>query len=324
MPPAPLSLSTAIVAKFRIIVDLCNNVARGLGKGRAECVYQEALCMELQEAMIPHSKEETIPILYKGVSVGHERLDIGIRKWLDMILELKAVMKNIDESQLWQVHSYMDYKRCDYGAVINFSQSMGDTGVEIAFIVKVDGASYVYQLETGLAILMKGNGFNVPLLDGKIVSDAVASFEKEERARANALKKAVEVASKALDTATKAVEAADKAIGQATTEKANAEAATEKATTEKASAESKLAVATIKADKDASKKAVEAAIKVVEKATIQKVAAEKAIEKANSQKIIAEKALEKAIAEKEAAVASASEKDVNATKVEESTIISAP
>ena len=199
--PSPLSLPAAVLAKFRTLADLCGEVAKGLGKGRVEGVYQDALCMELQTARIPHTKEETIPILYKGISVGHERLDIGLRDWLDMILELKAVAKAIDASQLWQVHSYMDYKKCDYGAVINFSQSMGDMGVEIAFVVKVGGASYVYQLETGLAMPMKGNGYETPLLDGKMVSDAKAASEKAEKEKETAAAAAAEKAEKAAEKA---------------------------------------------------------------------------------------------------------------------------
>jgi len=196
--PSPLSLSlpAAILDKFRTLVGFCVAVAKGLGKGRVEGVYQDALCMELQTARIPHTKEETIPILYKGVSVGHERLDIGLRDWLAMILELKAVTKGIDASHLWQVHSYMEYKRCDYGAVINFSQSMGDAGVEIAFVVKVAGVSYVYQLETGLAIPMKGSGYETPLQEGKLVSDAKAAYDRGRKDRAAEVDKALAAAAK--------------------------------------------------------------------------------------------------------------------------------
>ena len=176
--PSTLVLPPATLSKLRMIAHFCGEVARGLGKGRAEAVYQEALCSELQRFSIPHTKEEVIPILYKGIIVGHERLDIGIRDWLDAVLELKAQAGAINVAQLWQVHSYMEYKRCDYGAVINFSQSMGDAGLEIAFVVKQDGVSYLYQLETGKAIPMRGNGYETPLLEGKMVSDAVAAAEK--------------------------------------------------------------------------------------------------------------------------------------------------
>jgi len=176
--PSTLVLPPATLSKLRMLAHFCGEVARGLGKGRAEAVYQEALCSELQRFSIPHTKEEVIPILYKGINVGHERLDIGIRDWLDAVLELKAQAGAINVAQLWQVHSYMEYKRCDYGAVINFSQSMGDAGLEIAFVVKQDGVSYLYQLETGKAIPMRSNGYETPLLEGKMVSDAVALAEK--------------------------------------------------------------------------------------------------------------------------------------------------
>ena len=198
--PSTLVLPAATLSKLRMLAHFCGEVARGLGKGRAEAVYQEALCSELQRFNIPHTKEEVIPILYKGINVGHERLDIGIRDWLDAVLELKAQAGAINVAQLWQVHSYMEYKRCDYGAVINFSQSMGDAGLEIAFVVKQDGVSYLYQLETGKAIPMKGNGYETPLLDGKMVSDAVAAAEKAA-AKEMALLTPVDTVSVAMPTA---------------------------------------------------------------------------------------------------------------------------
>lgn len=198
--PSTLVLPAATLSKLRMLAHFCGEVARGLGKGRAEAVYQEALCSELQRFNIPHTKEEVIPILYKGINVGHERLDIGIRDWLDAVLELKAQAGAINVAQLWQVHSYMEYKRCDYGAVINFSQSMGDSGLEIAFVVKQDGVSYLYQLETGKAIPMKGNGYETPLLDGKMVSDAVAAAEKAA-AKEMALLTPVDTVSVAMPTA---------------------------------------------------------------------------------------------------------------------------
>ena len=198
--PSTLVLPAATLSKLRMLAHFCGEVARGLGKGRAEAVYQEALCSELQRFNIPHTKEEVIPILYKGINVGHERLDIGIRDWLDAVLELKAQAGAINVAQLWQVHSYMEYKRSDYGAVINFSQSMGDSGLEIAFVVKQDGVSYLYQLETGKAIPMKGNGYETPLLEGRMVLDAVAAAEKAA-AKEMAMLTPVDAVSMAMPTA---------------------------------------------------------------------------------------------------------------------------
>ena len=57
-------------AKFGRIVQMCEEVAYGLGKGHVEAHYQQALCVELQMAGIQHVTEEVMPITYKGRSIG--------------------------------------------------------------------------------------------------------------------------------------------------------------------------------------------------------------------------------------------------------------
>ena len=134
--------------KFQTILQLCKEVANGLKKGRSECVYQNAVCQELQQKGITYVSEETIPIAYKGTFVGIERIDICLTNWLDFIFELKAVGYKICPEHLWQVISYLNYKGFSYGAVVNFNQSVKGV-LEVQFVVRENGCWYMYDILTG-------------------------------------------------------------------------------------------------------------------------------------------------------------------------------
>jgi len=141
-----IELPDDIKKKLSRLSSMCKEVAGGLGKGHVEGVYQQALCLELQEAGILYVSEETMPILYKGRPVGgghSQRLDISLLNFLPFIFELKAVSKPISPEHHWQVVRYMEYKKQTYGAVVNFNQSERGA-LEIQFIVKKDEVFYLY------------------------------------------------------------------------------------------------------------------------------------------------------------------------------------
>jgi GxxExxY protein len=141
-----IELPDEIKKKLSRLSSMCKEVAGGLGKGHVEGVYQQALCLELQEAGIRYVSEETMPILYKGRPVGgghSQRLDISLLNFLPFIFELKAVSKPISPEHHWQLVRYMEYKKQTYGAVVNFNQSERGA-LEIQFIVKKDEVFYLY------------------------------------------------------------------------------------------------------------------------------------------------------------------------------------
>jgi len=153
-----IKLPPGVAEKMDDLASLCNEVASGLGKGHVEGVYQQALCVELQENDIRHVSEETIPILYKGVPIGgghSQRLDVSLLSYLPgFIFELKAVSSGIKPEYHCQLMRYMIYKKQTYGAVVNFSQS--DRGqLEIQFVVEQDGLYYLYDLAKGRGTPMK-------------------------------------------------------------------------------------------------------------------------------------------------------------------------
>jgi GxxExxY protein len=141
-----IELPAEILEKLTKLSALCAEVASGLGKGHVEAHYQQALCVELQEANIRHVAEEVMPIMYKGRALGgtcNARLDIMLHSFLPFIFELKAVPSRIGSIHHWQLVRYMTHKGIPYGAVVNFNQSERGP-LEVQFIVQDRGAHWLY------------------------------------------------------------------------------------------------------------------------------------------------------------------------------------
>ena len=149
-----INLSEDVRKKFKEIVDIFEEVARTLKKGRTECVYQNAILHELQTRQIEYTKEETMPILYKGKYVGQERLDIILHSWLNIIIELKAVATDIKSDHYWQIFSYMRYKQYKYGVVVNFNQSPNKQ-IAYQFLIIHKDKLYIYDLFSSQATVLK-------------------------------------------------------------------------------------------------------------------------------------------------------------------------
>jgi GxxExxY protein len=111
-------------AQLKAVVALAQDVAKELGKGRSEAVYQKALGVALQAAGIQHVMEETITIFYCGQAVGQERIDLTLHGFIDAVVELKAVAK-LKTDDVWQLQKYMHSKKVRYGILLNFSQTPG-------------------------------------------------------------------------------------------------------------------------------------------------------------------------------------------------------
>ena len=71
------------------IVTAYYNVLQVLGKGLAEKVYENALCIELNEMNIPYERQKPLSVEYKGQNVGNYFADILVDD--KIIIELKAV-----------------------------------------------------------------------------------------------------------------------------------------------------------------------------------------------------------------------------------------
>ena len=106
----------------RKVINAYYNVQRILGKGLAEKVYENALCIELEEMGIPYVRQKELPVVYKGHNIGNYIADIVVDE--KIILELKAV-NAITQEHVAQTLNYINLTHSKVGYILNFSQQEG-------------------------------------------------------------------------------------------------------------------------------------------------------------------------------------------------------
>ncbi len=116
------------------------NIAMSLGRGYAECVYHEAICVLLREHSIKYSKEVPLSISFNNVVVGNVRADIIIPDE-NLVIECKAIEGNLKPAFISQTINYMKLLDYNNGILVNFNQNPTKESVEVVFIVK-NGANY--------------------------------------------------------------------------------------------------------------------------------------------------------------------------------------
>ena len=101
------------------IVGAAMTVHSELKYGLLEPVYQEALCMELEQRNVEYCSEETLPIYYKGVLMKKQyRMDIVCG---DIVVELKSVEELLPEHRA-QLFNYLRLTQKPVGMLINFGE----------------------------------------------------------------------------------------------------------------------------------------------------------------------------------------------------------
>ena len=101
------------------IVGAAMTVHSELKYGPLEPVYQEALCMELEQRNVEYCSEETLPIYYKGVLMKKQyRMDIVCG---DIVVELKSVEELLPEHRA-QLFNYLRLTQKPVGMLINFGE----------------------------------------------------------------------------------------------------------------------------------------------------------------------------------------------------------
>lgn len=88
-----------------------------LGAGYNECVYEEALAVEMRRAKLDYDIELNTEIMYKGEKVGIHRLDFIIER--KVVVELKA-SASISKGNKSQIQSYLRTLNLKKGLLINF------------------------------------------------------------------------------------------------------------------------------------------------------------------------------------------------------------
>ena len=109
------------------IIGAAIEVHRELGVGLLECVYEAALCHELDLRGIAYQRQVAVDISYKGVVIKGQRLDLLVNG--EVIVELKAQLKLPEFAQA-QLISYLKSTGLKRGLLINFAEPKLVNGVK--------------------------------------------------------------------------------------------------------------------------------------------------------------------------------------------------
>jgi GxxExxY protein len=100
------------------IIGAAITVHKALGPGFLETIYEEALAAEFEHAGIRYERQKTVPITYRGKSVGEHRLDFLVEGCV--VVELKAI-QSLDDIHFAIVRSYLKAVNLHSGLLLNFA-----------------------------------------------------------------------------------------------------------------------------------------------------------------------------------------------------------
>lgn len=109
------------------IISAAVEVHRHLGPGLLESVYEDALCHELSLREIPFCRQMPVDVIYKGMRISGQRLDLVIAN--EVIVELKAVSK-LPEIATAQTLSYLKATGLHRALLINFGERRLVNGIK--------------------------------------------------------------------------------------------------------------------------------------------------------------------------------------------------
>lgn len=91
-----------------------------LGNGFPEVIYQRSLAVEFRNKNIDYNREISMPLYFKGESVGKRRVDFLVEK--KVLVELKAVSE-INDTHFNQILNYLTAFELEIGLLINFGEN---------------------------------------------------------------------------------------------------------------------------------------------------------------------------------------------------------
>ena len=122
----PSNLPPDVEAVMFRVIGAAIEVHRHLGPGYLESIYQRALCVELRLRGIEFAFERRIEIVYKGVVLQGQKLDLIVEG--KVIVEVKAVSQ-LEEIHGSQVVSYLRSTGLRAGLLINFNSVVLKAGI---------------------------------------------------------------------------------------------------------------------------------------------------------------------------------------------------
>ena len=106
------------------IIGCAYNVANSLGSGFLEKVYENALCLELNQANLKIEQQKLIQVKYKNIIVGDYFADILVNNLV--LIELKA-QNNLDDTYQAQCINYLKASNLHVCLLINFGKPRIET-----------------------------------------------------------------------------------------------------------------------------------------------------------------------------------------------------
>ena len=100
------------------IIGAAIHVHCALGPGFLESIYEQALCVELQNRSLRYHRQRLIPVFFDGVEIGFHRLDLLVEEHI--VVEIKAV-KALEPVHFAQVKSYLKATQLQTGLLLNFA-----------------------------------------------------------------------------------------------------------------------------------------------------------------------------------------------------------
>ena len=107
--------STALAQE---IIGAAIDVHRELGPGFLESIYEEALCVALDDRDLRFVRQLSVPVHFRGHQVGEHRLDLLVED--SVIVELKAVAE-LDAIFYATLRSYLKAAGKELGLLLNFA-----------------------------------------------------------------------------------------------------------------------------------------------------------------------------------------------------------
>ncbi len=123
----PCHMSSQFDPLTERIIGCAIAVHRELGPGLLEATYEEALCIELELADLSFRRQMSVPVLYKGRSIGEYRLDLLIED--TVVVEIKSV-ERLQPLFDAQILTYLKVTGKKVGLLINFNSRLLKDGVK--------------------------------------------------------------------------------------------------------------------------------------------------------------------------------------------------
>ena len=109
------------------IISSAIEVHKQLGPGLLESSYHAALAIEFKLAGLSFVREPTIPVMYRGVEIGHHRPDFIVE--CAVVLEIKSV-ERYDPVFAAQMLTYLRITSHHVGLLVNFNRPVLKDGIK--------------------------------------------------------------------------------------------------------------------------------------------------------------------------------------------------